>query len=595
MTVVESQWRALRRFGGGFDPFHAVWRALTSVRIAIYLLVLVSFGALLGTLFPQIPSPMRGSRPAVSAWLQFQEGKYGPWTTPLYRAGLFDVFHTWWFNGLLVVVLLAVTVCTANRLMPTWRSVARPQTRVPETYYTRARHRARRDAAVDADALVTALGRRRYMVRRYDEGGAVHLYADRFRWAQLATFVSHLSLILLLAGGLVTRLYGYNVQLFIAEGRTAPVFPVANNRQIQIEVKSFGEPVDEQGRILDFRSRVVLYSRGVPVKEGDITVNGPLKWGGFVFHQLARQMNGAELQVRDRRTGQLMYSEVLDLAQAAPLPRLTVRDVAGAVLLDERLLLPLFNQVGPAGTPTTVITEPGTGSSLAVTLRLVGKLWWMEVRELGTNPPRVWLSMPPGGSGEAGGLTYTYAGLGDAAWTQVTGIPGVADGAVALMPSVAAAGLRGIADRAAPSAAEAASALVITGPINWEPAFAETGLVTLPVGQTVTVGDYDYTFVSQRAFTGIVARRDPGTGFIWVAVTLFIAAVCVTFYFPRRRLWVTVGAGATLAAGVADRGSRYGEELQRLLDELPAVATSAAPTPQPAAQGAEAAVVVESR
>ncbi|MGH2587972.1 MAG: cytochrome c biogenesis protein ResB, partial [Dehalococcoidia bacterium] len=112
--------------------------------------------------------------------------------------------------------------------------------------------------------------------------------------------------------------------------------------------------------------------------------------------------------------------------------------------------------------------------------------------------------------------------------------------------------------------------LVITNPVEWAPAFAGQGMAGLPVGTPVTVGDYEYTFTGRRAFTGLVARRDPGTGLIWVGVTLFIAAVCVTFYFPRRRAWFTVRRDGTLAAGVADRGSRYGEELQRLLDDLPA-------------------------
>jgi len=564
--------RGTLRSAGGFDPFRVVWRFFTSVRVAIYLLALVALAALLGTVFPQIPGPMRGNPAATSAWLEFQKGKYGPLTTPLHRLGFFEVFHTYWFNGLLVLVLLAVAICTANRFRPTWRSITRLQTRVGERYFTSARHRALRAEPVDPDALAAALRRRRYLVRRTEEADAVFLYADRYRWAQLATFASHLSLILLLAGGLVTKLLSYEMPLYIAEGRTAPVFPVVNERQMQIEVKEFVEGRDEQGRVTDFRSSVVLYSRGVPVKEGDITVNGPMKWGGFVFHQVARQVNGAQLQVRDRQSGNVAYSEVLDLSQGAPRPRLTIQDAQGRGLFDEALILPLFNARGPARGGATLIPSPAGGANLTVALRPSGEQWRMEVVDLSGAGPRVLADLATGESAQADGLTFTFAGLAEVAWTQITEVPGVAEGAVAMMTTPGRAGVLSAVDGGATLDAgrDDTPTLVITNPIEWGPAFAEQGMAGFLVGTPVTVGDYEYTFTGRRAFTGLVARRDPGTGFIWVGVTLFIAAVCVTFYFPRRRAWFMVTRDGTLAAGVADRGSRYGEELQRLVDDLPA-------------------------
>ena len=146
------------------------------------------------------------------------------------------------------------------------------------------------------------------------------------------------------------------------------------------------------------------------------------------------------------------------------------------------------------------------------------------------------------------------------------------DGAVALMTTPGRAGVLSAVDGGAVRDAgrDDTPSLYITGPVDWEPAVGDQGLVGLEQGSSVEVGEYRYTFTGRRAFTGLVARRDPGTGFIWAAVTLFIAAVCVTFYFPRRRLWAVVRPDATLIAGVADRGSRYCDEVQRLLDDLPA-------------------------
>ena len=131
-----------RPSAGGFDPFKPVFRLLTSVRFAIAQLGLVALAALLGVVFPQVSDPVRLNPAAYDAWLELQRDRYGPFTDLMRRADLFEVFRSVWFNGLLILLLVSVGVCTANRFAPIWRSIRRPLRRVNDRYFDTAHARA---------------------------------------------------------------------------------------------------------------------------------------------------------------------------------------------------------------------------------------------------------------------------------------------------------------------------------------------------------------------------------------------------------------------------------------------------------------------
>jgi cytochrome c biogenesis protein ResB len=129
------------------NPFATIWRTLTSVRFAVFFIATLAAFGLLGVVIPQIPEAMRGNDAAVDAWIESQRGTFGPFTEPMHRFGLFNVFHARWFLVALGFLVVNVTVCTFNRWSPTFRNVFHPPKRVPETFFERAHNRALLEAA----------------------------------------------------------------------------------------------------------------------------------------------------------------------------------------------------------------------------------------------------------------------------------------------------------------------------------------------------------------------------------------------------------------------------------------------------------------
>ena len=54
-------------------------------------------------------------------------------------------------------------------------------------------------------------------------------------------------------------------------------------------------------------------------------------------------------------------------------------------------------------------------------------------------------------------------------------------------------------------------------------------------------------------YRGGYRRRDPGDTFVWIAVGMGMIGLGITFYVPRRRLWVKVTPSRTYIAGIAER------------------------------------------
>ncbi len=520
-----------------FDPLLWIWRLLTSVRFALFLIGFLLFVSLVGIVIPQLPIELRQSPAATEAWLALQrEENFGVLTDLLYDLGLFEIFrnpssgHFGFagavFLGGLLLLVASVCVCTVNRFVPIWRNISRPQTRVPDDYFERGQQ-VIDVAAPNPDSLIRQLRRRRYRVVTTEGDGTIYLFADRFSWAQMATFISHLALILFLAGGLVTLATSREQQIFVAEGEAggAPVFAPTDSDHMQVVVEDAVGTFDDSGFPLDFRTKLVVYQGGLEVARGVTTVNDPLEYGGFRFHQSAYFPDGVALRVRDLDSGRVVYDEVLALISEAATPRVQVRNSNGDLLLDD-LIVPTDFIGDAAG---TLLTVPGTGQQFWVGAQQLQspETWQLIVLET-SDQDGARAVIEEGSEAKLGSLIFRFAGLSTIPSTAVAGLPGAAGQSVLELSD----GPRG--------------PLLTIGPISGR-------ALALSPEEPVALGRYEYTFLGRREFSGITVRRDPGSTVIWIATGLFLVGLMLTFYTPRRRLWGKITSGKAVFRGLGGR------------------------------------------
>ena len=188
------------------------WRNLTSMRTALFLLLLLSVAAVPGSIFPQ-----RTIDPGRVADYLADNPSTGPW---LDRLGFFTVYTSPWFSAVYLLLLVSLIGCIVPRSRLHWHALRSRPPRAPARLERLQAHTSLTYAAPPAEALAAAaagLRRRRYRVHAHDE---VSVSAESGYLRETGNLVFHLALCLVIVGVAVGHLWGWRGDVIVPEGQT---------------------------------------------------------------------------------------------------------------------------------------------------------------------------------------------------------------------------------------------------------------------------------------------------------------------------------------------------------------------------------------
>ena len=147
-------------------PVNTIWGWLGSVRSAIFLIIAIVLVCLVGIYYIQAPGEVLGDPVAYAAWVQQNAlPRYGS-LTPIYDwLQFFTVFSSWYFMLLLTLLALSIVVSTLNRAPLIWQNFAHPVLRRPDNFYESALERSEFSHHNPAEWTRAALCKRGYRVR----------------------------------------------------------------------------------------------------------------------------------------------------------------------------------------------------------------------------------------------------------------------------------------------------------------------------------------------------------------------------------------------------------------------------------------------
>jgi cytochrome c biogenesis protein len=270
-----------------------VWRSLRSMRTALILLLVIALASVAGSFIPQRPnSPLRIA----------QDFREHPLRSRIFDAlGLFDVFGSWWFTLLYVLLLVSLGACLFPRTRALIRNArARPQ---PARELDGFRHFAEIPAgeppAAAARRAQDLLRRRWFRVNR-PEGGA-EVAADKGLAREAGSLLFHWSFFLVMIGILVGKGTGFSGFAVITEGqcwveaeanydgnlRVGRYFG-GDHTGARICVDDFEDTYRQSGIPMDFVTRATLTSGdgGDPTTQ-EIRLNDPGSVDGLNLYQFA--------------------------------------------------------------------------------------------------------------------------------------------------------------------------------------------------------------------------------------------------------------------------------------------------------------------
>lgn len=269
------------------NPISPLVRLLSSIRLAMALILGIAAVVLVGTVVDQVPTVMRANEAAYARWIEAERGKYGSWTDLFQRLDLFNVFHSTLFRGLIALLAVSILVCTMRRWRSVWTLTFHTRVRMTETFLTHARFHETMDASMPmeeaAQQVSRSLSRARYRVRTEANDASVAVFAEKNRFSRFGTFFTHLGLILVLIGAIAGGVWGFkNPQFVIAEGTPKDV---GQGTGLALRLDRFTADYYPDGRPKAYLSDVSVLKGGNVVKQATVGVNSPLHYGGIAFHE----------------------------------------------------------------------------------------------------------------------------------------------------------------------------------------------------------------------------------------------------------------------------------------------------------------------
>ncbi|AKT52627.1 hypothetical protein ADJ73_06220 [Arsenicicoccus sp. oral taxon 190] len=312
-------------------PLHRVYRFFISKRTGIGLILAMGAFTFLGTMISQSTDTARADATAYADWLDGVRGRYGGWTGVLDALGMFDVFGSWWFKAVNVLLCISILCCVAHRIPLLWKRATRPQLHVTEGFFAHAGIHHDITTPLPADTVLervrSGLRAKGYRVLDDPRGPGRNTYADRFRWPPFGTIFAHVAFVIILLGCLVTANTGFSEDsVNVSVGDKVAI---GHGTGMQIEATSFSDTYYADGRPKDYVSHLVLYQDGVKVKEQDTRVNEPLRHDGVKFFQASFGF-AARMRVTDA-AGAVVYEGGVPL-----MPSVDEKNTVGKVPLADK-------------------------------------------------------------------------------------------------------------------------------------------------------------------------------------------------------------------------------------------------------------------
>lgn len=522
-----------------------MWRQLTSMRVALLLLMLLAVAAVPGSVLPQ-----RSQDAAAVLEYLADHPTAGEW---LDRAGFFDVYSSVWFSAIYILLFVSLVGCILPRSMAHYRALRGRPPRVPSRFN---RFPAKATATTDAspEDVADAVGARlrgkiswlpTFRVDRGEEPArgdrptSATVSAERGYLRESGNLVFHLALVGLLVSVATGQLLHYRGQAIVTEGRGfanavvdydtfekgawfQPESLVPFSMTLDRFVSEFASDTVAFAQARDFTAHVTVTEPSGEQRPETVKVNHPLVVDGAKIYL---QGNGfaPDITVHDAE-GAVAFSGRVNF-----IPQDTMYTSRGVVKVPD--VSPGLDQIGLVGYFLPTAEVEADGSARSAFPQPVDPLLVLEV--------------------------YT----GDLGLDEGTPQNVYELDTASLTPALEESGER---------------VKVLARP-------GET--VDLPGGLgTLTLGE------ELPRYVALDLRHDPSLGFVLVFSLLALGGLTVSLFTPRRRVWARAyvaqdGATVVEVAGLA-RGDDAG--LQAEVDR----ALAAVPGQQPEAAGASAGTSV---
>ena len=268
-----------------------IYDLFRSLKLTISLLILLALLSIIGTLITQ--------NAARSEYIQ----RYG---IGLYEVlnffNLFDMYHSWWFSAILLLLVINLITCSLHRFPGVWSQISRPPTGLEDSmlkalpYMERVQIKSKGEAKAEENIRIYLKKGFRDSIR-FEAESTITLFSEKGRFSRLGVYITHLSLLIIMVGGLAGSIYGFRGHVEILEGETASqIFLRTKDEEVSkpidfsvrcddFNITYYDLPGRKEKNVKEYTSIITILDNGKEVLKESVRVNHPLHYKGLAFYQ----------------------------------------------------------------------------------------------------------------------------------------------------------------------------------------------------------------------------------------------------------------------------------------------------------------------
>jgi cytochrome c biogenesis protein len=243
---------------------------LSSVRFGVTMLILLAVASMIGMLimqtnvdgFDKYFAGLTPSQKLLGGWL-----------------GFFDIYHSWYFNALLLILSLNIVLASIERFPGAWVYVVRPKLDVVAAWLRKQpvsntiEMRAESRAAL-AERIASATRSVGYKPIVTEKGNRTFILAQRGTWNRLGAYAVHVALLTIFFGGFMTAQFGRTGSMWLKPGASSgemseTVFKIEDANTFRLDQSKATLPF--QVVCTDIRQELIR-------KDGPITADNTIDW-----------------------------------------------------------------------------------------------------------------------------------------------------------------------------------------------------------------------------------------------------------------------------------------------------------------------------
>ena len=285
-----------------------IWDFFCSLKLTIILLLVLATTSIIGTIIQQ-------NAPAADYIREYGQANY-----KLFKSLQFtDMYHSTWFIGTLALFSINLICCSIKNFPRAWKFVREPTLVASAGIFKGSANRAEFSSKESkqqlADKLSALLKKEFTKSTLTEKEGKLYLFAQKGIYSRFGAYMTHLSILIIMAGAIIGNIWGYKAYVNIVEGSainqvlsrngTAPIDLGFTVRCDDFDVSYY----PNSNRPKDYNSDLVILENDQEIVHKRIEVNDPLTYKGITFYQSSYGAAGSayfKVGVTENATGEIV-------------------------------------------------------------------------------------------------------------------------------------------------------------------------------------------------------------------------------------------------------------------------------------------------